>query len=262
MLGAIVLRDIPKQEVQIDLVRLPIQGGFRGFSMVPPAAWHYVSVKDRGGHIGFWCYVAPDTAVVKVYDYDTQQFNDADAEIRSKFSQLALGGAMGAALITYPSQHFAAWLRLVNKIPATDLPTIHETDSGGDSSRFDQAFQGTHGGNADSFLSEFQFAFAQWFVTQSTGTADETAFARWRHLVLATYNAGERRMTAAPELFAGLADSLMGQYDLLPNDWFTPDSFIASGQASYLAEDMIDSDVPILVAKGKAFAAYLQKRRG
>ena len=119
-----------------------------------------------------------------------------------------------------------------------------------------------HGGNADSFLSEFQFAFAQWFVTQSTGTADETAFARWRHLVLATYNAGERRMTAAPELFAGLADSLMGQYDLLPNDWFTPDSFIASGQASYLAEDMIDSDVPILVEKGKAFAAYLQKRRG
>jgi hypothetical protein len=262
MFGAIVLRDIPKQEVRIDLVRLPIQGGFRGFRLVPPAAWHYVSVKAREAHVGFWCYLVPSTAVVKVYHDDTSQFVDTDAATQAQYSQLALSGAMAATLQPYPTEHFPAWFRLVNKISAAGLPTIHTTASEDGSSRFDQAYQSTHSGEAPSFLAEFQFAFVSWLVSQSTAVPDENAFTRWRHLVLATYNAGERRMTQAPDLFAGLVDSLMAQYDLLPDEWFTPDSFIASSQADYLAEDMIDSDIPGLVEKGQAFAAYLRQRRG
>jgi hypothetical protein len=193
---------------------------------------------------------------------DTSQFVDTDAATQAQYSQLALSGAMAAALQPYPTEHFPAWFRLVNKISAAGLPTIHTTASEDGSSRFDQAYQSTHSGEAPSFLAEFQFAFVSWLVSQSTAVPDENAFTRWRHLVLATYNAGERRMTQAPDLFAGLVDSLMAQYDLLPDEWFTPDSFIASRQADYLAEDMIDSDIPGLVEKGQAFAAYLRQRRG
>ncbi|MHA1684395.1 MAG: hypothetical protein ACTSUE_25890, partial [Promethearchaeota archaeon] len=41
--GYIILRDIPKKEVQLDLALYKIQGGFRGFALVPPGL-HFVKV--------------------------------------------------------------------------------------------------------------------------------------------------------------------------------------------------------------------------
>jgi hypothetical protein len=259
MLGAIVLRDIPKEETRIDLTRYPIQGGFRGFSGVPPKLWHYVSVKVRDHHVGFWCYHAPQQAVVKVFDYETG-FEDADPGTQAQYSRLALSGAMGPALIPYPINHLSSWITLVQHIPAADsLPRVHAEDAGA-GSRFDKALLGTHGGDGKSLLGEFQTAFVRWLVSMDTAAQDEAAFARWRHLVLSAYNAGESRIGESGDLFPQLVDLLLRQFDLLPNDWFGPDSFLASSQASYMAEDMIDTGVEEIAEKGQVFADYLKKR--
>ncbi|MGC9778693.1 MAG: hypothetical protein HZR80_05575 [Candidatus Heimdallarchaeota archaeon] len=45
MFGYIILRDIPKEEAQLDFSIFEIKGGFRGYAEVEPGI-HYVSVKD------------------------------------------------------------------------------------------------------------------------------------------------------------------------------------------------------------------------
>ena len=260
MFGAIILRDVPKKEARIDLTRHQIQGGFRGFSMVPPAAWHYVSVKHGAHHVGFWCYLEPRQAVVKVFDPETG-FQDADTEIQAQFAGLALSGAMGPALLDYPHAQLGPWLGMVNHIPQQGFPPQLFVEEEGPGSRFDKAYLNSHSGDAVSFLAEFQYAFASWLVSLDAAAQDQAAFERWRHLVLAAYNAGEDRIRAGGTLFAQLVDVMLHQLGVLPDEWFTDDSFLVSSQAGYMSEDMVDTGIPELVEKGQAFESYLAQRR-
>jgi hypothetical protein len=259
MFSYIILRDAPKEEARLDLLTYPIQGGFRGFRLVPPGV-HYVSVLTHEGHRGFWLAVKPQEAIVRRLDFERNQFVEDDAETEANFQQLALAGSMNHVLIPYDHAHFAAWQRLVSHIDLDNVPpTLHSYS--GDGSRFDEAIS-QHNGRAPSFLAEMQFAFAHWFVTQPDAP-DEAAFARWRHLLLACYNAGERSMVAYPELFGGLPAVLIPQFDRLPDSWFTADSFLLS-QADYLAEDLLDcgaeQGLPDLTAAGQTWRNYLQNR--
>lgn len=260
-LNAIVLRDIPKEEARIDLFRCPIQGGFRGFrAEVPLVGWHYVSVKVDAAHVGFWCRLAPNEAVVRVFDSD-QGFVAADPEAEQQYAQMALGGAMNQALTPYPIPLYAHWFGLVSHLGAENFPPqLHAEDSGA-GSRFEKALGGTHEGQAAAFLAEFQYAFVRWLVSLDTGTQDDAAFARWRHLLLAAYNAGEHRIRDAGALFGQLASILPRQFDLLPAAWFTADSFLLA-QVNYMVEDMVDCGEPPLMEAGQALARYLQKYQG
>src|SRR5687767_6339014 len=112
MFGALVLRDIPKEEVRIDLARMAIRGGFRGFSQVPLAAWHYVSVKVDATHQGFWFWLNPGEALVRVFDH-AAGFQEDEPESAATFAQMALSGTMGAALWSYPHELFGPWYGLV-----------------------------------------------------------------------------------------------------------------------------------------------------
>jgi len=82
--GYIVLRDIPKQQAQIDTVIFPIKGGFRGFQLVP-AGPHYVSVTGyRGDRYSFWCYLRADDVIVKVLDPNQSAANRHWLTIRQR----------------------------------------------------------------------------------------------------------------------------------------------------------------------------------
>jgi len=260
MFGAIVLRDVPKKEARIDLVRFAIKGGFRGFSQVPPAAWHYVSVEAGGHQVGFWCRLEPGEVVVKVFDPQAG-FQEAEADLAAQYQDLALSGSMGAALITYPAARFGPWFGLVNKIGPQPFPPPLHPEEEGPGSRFDKILRDTHGGDGHSLLAELQYAFLSWVVSLDGQAEDEAAFSRWKHIVLSAYNAGEDRIGQAGDLFPNLVDILMRQYDLLPDDWFGGDSFLACGQAGYMSEDMIDTGLPAHEEQGRAWADYLKRRR-
>lgn len=258
--NAIILRDIPKDEARLDLFTLPLSGGFRGFRAdAPIIGWHYVSVKAAQTQVGFWCHLAPGEAVVRIFDPARGLVEDEPAAA-AHYAQLALAGAMDQALAPYPLDRCAAWFGLVAHIPAENFPPeIHAEDSGA-GSRWDQALHGTHAGDAAAFLAEFQYAFVRWLVSQGTGAEDAPAFARWRHLVQAAYNAGERRITAAADLFVSLVDALMRQFDCLPAEWFQAGSFVVE-HAHYLADDLRDSGVDRLAESGQAFAEYMERRQ-
>lgn len=259
MFGAIVLCDVPKRQARIDLVRRPIEGGFRGFSQVPPGL-HYVSVQNGTAHKGFWTWVAPRQTIVKVFDLQ-HGFRDADPATANRYTRLALSGAIGPALLPYPHARFGHWHAMTRHIDRIRFPPpIHAQDSG-TGSRFDRALLHTHSGDAASLLAEFQYAFARWLVSTAASRRDETAFARWRHLVLSAFNAGEERIARSHELFLDLVETLMHQLDLLGSGWFSPGSFLTSPQAGYMIEDMIDTARPALVGKGRTFEHYLEQRQ-
>ena len=265
----IILRDIPKEQAQIDLTLFPIQGGFRGFQNVPSGV-HYVSVLADEKQCGEWLYIQDaDQVVIRVFNSDQLCFEDDDPESAADFKELALSGAMNKALITYPMQNHAQWIALTSYIGigAEQFPPILHTNLSADDpiavglsskNRFEKVFVNNHTENMQSFLAEFQFAFLL-FSIHNEGEAKDKGFERWKHLVLATYNAGERTICQWPDLFVKLTSILMAQLKLLPDDMFTSDSFLCV-QAKYLAEDMQDSGIKEAVTQGKAFRAYMQQR--
>lgn len=266
----IVLRNVPKEKVRIDTEIYEIEGGFRGFKNVIPGL-HYVGVQVDKIYQGFWSYLQPNEVLVKVFNSTLQQF-ESEPETTDHYQKLALAGAMDQMLIPYNHDSWEIWEKLTNHIdPRVFSPILYEEKSNyaavnissekpsdlllKQQSRFEQALFNTHGGNIEAFLSEFQFAFARWY----TNIEDVEALNRWRYLLQAIYNAGESGIAKAPELFSSLIDTLLAQFDCLPEDMFTPNSFVTS-QASYLAEDMIDSDIEGIVEKGRDFQAYLEER--
>ena len=96
--GFIILRDIPKEEAQLDLLAYDIEGGFRGFSMVR-AGPHYVNVKRNGEmQRGFWCVLPEGGVVIRVFDDASGTFKEDTPENVETYTRLAKSGAMDKAL--------------------------------------------------------------------------------------------------------------------------------------------------------------------
>ena len=276
MYGCIILRDIPKQLVQLDLLYFPIRGGFRGFSEVIPGP-HYVSVKINDGmHEGFWCWVKPGEAILKVYDYENDIFKDDEPENELHFKKLATSGAMNHVLIPITlnnSKSVSLWKELTNHIREEDFPpTLYQEvpmtlpiDISPDEvsewyinefkSRFEQAFTNTHDNKIQAFLEEFEFAFLKFIVRQR----DESALDRWTHLIQAVYNAGERGVEAAPDLFIDFVNVVKHQFDLLKNEDLQPNTKLIAG-VERIIEDMRDVGTGKLKEQAQILETYLNNR--
>lgn len=253
--GYIILRDIPKQQVQIDTIITPVKGGFRGFQFVP-AGPHYISVKGyRGESYSFWTYLHANEAVVKVLDPDREVLIDDTPENTEHYTNLAKSGAMASALMPYNLQGFEVWNKLTNHISEAAFPLPLHPIPDQVPNRFAYAFGEVHGGKEELFLAEFQLAFASWYITQGKSGPPE----RWLHLLQAIYNAGEQKMADHPRLFSQLVDALIGQFNFLQDAEFSEDSSLCYG-ADYLVEDLTDTEISDLGLKAKEFSDYLTAR--
>jgi hypothetical protein len=275
MYGYIILRDIPKEEVQLDVTIYEIKGGFRGFAEVKPGI-HYISVKDDGQMVdGFWCKVRTNDAVIKQYDYQNKTFVNCDVKEHFHYKDLAVGGAMDRVLIHVMSsnQHLAQiWSDLTTflkhdfypislnheepMIPPTNLTPkeLEEWYLTTFKSRFDQAFYDTHNSDMYSFFEELQFAFISYMLF-----SDVEALDRYLHLLQAVYNAGERNVTNAPGFFKEFLDVIRIHFNQIADEDFTPDkNYLAT--IGHLLEDMEDSEIAPLIDKAKEFRKYLGKR--
>ena len=259
MNSTIILRNIPKKAIKLDQVVYPnIEGGFRGFFHVPPGL-HYISVLSSLSHIGFWCFSKPNDAVVKVFNSDENCFEDDDSKSEKKFKHLALSGAMESTLKTYSLQYFPEWQAMTCYIKEEFFPpTIYELEPPS-SSRFESSFKGTHGGNIDSFLQEFQFSFLKWYCSTLTEVQEISSFERWTHLLQSVYNAGERNISESPRLFIDLTDSMIAQFSCLNEDYFGNGSPVIEN-IKYLIEDMQDSGNSEANEKALALEDYLENK--
>ena len=276
MFGYIILRDIPKQLVQLDLLYFPIKGGYRGFSEVSPGP-HYISIEVNDEmHEGFWCWVKPSEATIKVYDYESNIFKDDEPENEAHFKILATSGAMNHVLIPATVSNFnsvSQWKKLTSDIGSgnfppvlnQEVPMVLPLDINPDEisewyitkfkSRFEQAFNDTHRKNVNSFLEEFEYAFLKYIVRQS----DEIALNRWMNLIQAVYNAGERGVESAPDLFIKFVYIVKHQFNLLKNKDLQPNTKLISG-VDKIIEDMYDVGTVKLKEHAQDFEIYLIDR--
>jgi hypothetical protein len=270
--GYIILRDVPKEWVQLDLLLYEIEGGFRGFALVL-AGVHYVSVKRSGTmQKGFWCVVPDGGVVIRVFDDTTGEFREDTPENVENYTGLAISGAMNKALLPVLPRHpleTETWTSLTKHLSLVPFPpALHEerlmsppegigTDAlgawfeGSFKSRFEQAFLGTHKGDVDSFMAEFEYAFVR-MVLCDDGTAGD----RWRHLILASFNAGEYAMRTSPIVFSALVDVIVVQLPLMPSEFF--DAGAIGNQGANMVEDLVDTDDFTLGVKGDLLATILQ----
>ncbi|MEB3885548.1 hypothetical protein [Lyngbya sp. CCY1209] len=261
----IILRDIPKQSVQLDLLVHQIQGGFRGFREVPPG-FHYGAILDRGEWRNFWCYLSPETVLVKRFDADQQQLVDETPEQTAQYSQLAHQNALDMALVPYPANQWQGWHSITQYI-TTDSPILHKNAASDFSSefapnhpsRFEQNFRETHHGNIADFLEEFQFAFLCWLMSLK-GEVDLVAQQRWSSLLNGMYNAGEFAIASHPDLFSQFVDALLPQLDQIPPEAFTQDSIVCTHLDDFI-EDMNDSENMNLKKKARILLNYITKRK-
>lgn len=259
MNSAIVLRDIPKDSVKLDHFTFSnLEGGFRGFCQVPPGL-HYISILSSNSHVGFWCFLKPNDALVKVFNYEENCFEDSDLDSEQKYKQLALSGSMGSSLKIYPTQYFPQWKALSCFIQEEHFPPkIHDLDPPSNS-RFESAWKNTHKGSLESFMQEFQYSFLQWYCSIQTNDQEVGAFERWTFLLQSIYNAGEGNIKENPKLFMDIVDTLIAQFPCLNEEYFTKGSSIIEG-IRYLIEDMQDSGNPQAKEKANELAVYMKNR--
>lgn len=260
-MSIIILRDIPKQSAQLDLMVHQIQGGFRGFRDVP-VGLHYVAIPNSNGWSDFWCYLQPDTVVVKKWDSDLEQLLSDNSEEAAHYIQLAEQHAMDAALQPCIEDQERGWRSLTQYIssPISTLQSLpNSLQEATDKSRFEHIFLDHHRGNVAPFLEDFQFAFLTWFMAMYHGP-NEAASQRWFQLLNAVYNAGEHQISQHSHLFDRLVDVLLAQFAQLPSQWFGSESIICT-QLDYLIEDMSDTENTALQGQAQALQNYVQQRQ-
>jgi hypothetical protein len=255
MFGAIILRNLPRQEIQIDLGRVEVKGWYRGFGMVPPGL-HYVSTEVNGHTSGFWCWVRAGEAVVRVYDHDQQTFIEDTPEASLTFSQMVRNDMMTRSLIPYNMRLYNEWSALTHHITPEALPPVlafADDEVVGQGTRFENAFYGTHRGSARAFLTELQFSFLCWQLDWSC--CESGAKERWTHLLTAISRAGVRHMHEQPALFVAVVEVLMAQFDAL----YGGPLLVALAEG--IIEDMTATNRPELMEKATAFADFIHSAR-
>jgi hypothetical protein len=181
---------------------------------------------------------------------------------------ISLGSSLENRLIPYDHKKWGTWGILTCHIYSKYFPvTLHTSQpslSPSQPSQLDwekEVFE-THKGNSLSFMTEFQFAFICWYVSDLDYPAtDVEAFNRWSNLVEATCNADIASLAKEPNLVNGIADSLISQFDSL-DDSLLPANAPVVNAARLLQEKMLSGEIPRLVSQGRKLKDYLEQRYG
>lgn len=169
-------------------------------------------------------------------------------------------------MIPYDHKKWGSWLLLTCHIDERYFPvTLHKSQpslSPSQPSQLDwekEVFE-THKGNPYSFITEFQFAFIRWYVSDLDCPATDTeAFNRWSYLVEATCNADITSLDKAHDLVNIIAADLIAQFKSL-DDSLLPANDPLVNAARLLQEKMLSSKIRNLVSQGRKLKDYLEQR--
>jgi hypothetical protein len=244
--ATIVLRDIPKERIDLDALTFPVGGGFRGFQNLLPG-YHVITVHDQARSFRHELVLAgPGEAEVLIFDGKALVRDDSEEGLR--LAELAASGAMNRALVDALAAGPEVALAWHQATGALDRSAISlEPQPRGADSRF-VGFWSQHGGDAASALREVQAAFVRLFL--------DGDFAPLRHLLQAHYHAGDQAIAQAPDYFARFAQSVAGML-ALRRDLVAPGSAAVAG-AEHLIEDLREQRRPALDQAADALAASLR----
>jgi hypothetical protein len=212
MKNNIILRDCPKQKVQIDLWAFDIGGGFRGFQNVANGI-HYLSILFQEKYYGIW-YFNENETIVKAFDWDKATFYDVEETDKTTFQEMADSGVMNDKLIIYPNIAAEQWEELSNYISI-----FHFQNS--------QFLPIDMNANTDKnkILGSFQLAFLKVIVQQAEDLVVED-IENWEQWVKAIYGTELSIIENQTDLFCKCIDLLILQLELFPDIYRTRSDFV------------------------------------
>jgi hypothetical protein len=223
----LILRDIPKHEAQLDLVRFPVEGGFRGFQNVLPG-YHFVRVTgDDGKPLSMELVVAGHGEARVLRPGDGVLVEDSGP---GAGDLAATAPRMASALIDPLAKHGETALAWQIAAHALDRPASEVTLGTG--SGLD-AFLARHGGRPGDALRELAAAFARMAFLQEVAAGDRLA-----EILGAHYRAGERRVREHAAYFKRAAPTVSALFRAAPSLKRAP-KLIAD--SDMLVEDLRDA---------------------
>lgn len=273
MSNYIILRNIPKFEATIDMMRIPIQGGFRGFERLNRGI-HYVSIENLlGKHTGFWYnfngHIDEKEVIVKTYNDKTHCLEDDSEENRKHYTRLAISRAMKETLVRPPENRVFDWTYLVHFIKKINyFPELHLLEKSAiinSSTYFDELYNGIHGGDDNKLMAEFQWAFMRYFVS-TLSDIDTEALLRWQQIVQIMYNASEEQINNSGILFVSFISFFLRQFQTLPENKdleFNMDGelnqVIIKGARQFINK-LINSPQEAILQAGNKYRRYFRER--
>lgn len=265
-LGYIILRDIPKKALTVDFVRIPIEGGFRGFRFVPPGP-HYITVDtSETERAGFWCFMPEGEVLIKVFDQEQNCFSDDTPESAEHYTQLARSRAMDSALLDFPSQETDAFWSLTFYIRQYgSLPPVKSID---EKMSVAQMITDIYNKKTKEALADFQFTFLKMFTGSNINLADRDLIAtkKWTDMIIVLYNAEAKDISRYATFMVQWTSVLIAQLNHLPTRMFAgprgSSAFydIVVYGARGLVDRMLQSKRSEVPEQGKYFGEYLKER--
>jgi len=241
----IILRDLPKKKVQIDLWPFDIHGGFRGFQKVPKGL-HYVTTLHQQKYVSFWMFMQSETQV-KVFDYEAVSFVEADNETTATFQEMADSGAMNYALIAFPEVAVEQWHCLSRYITPENferITTIRALDVYNQNNSY------------TDLLAAYQWAFLKIIVVypEYLNAQDMNDWLEWVRVI---YAADMKFVAKNVNFYNVFLDLLILHLKLLPDNYKTETAFIRNGAEQFGKKIEQAEDVELaLKAKQYLFSTF------
>ena len=240
----IILRDLPKKKIQIDLWPFDIHGGFRGFQKVPKGL-HYVAIPYQQEYVGFWTFMQSET-LVKVFDYETVSFVEADHPTTATFRQMADSGIMNHSLIAFPEQAIPQWHYLSGyitpenfaRVTAIKAPDVYHQHSYAD------------------FLAAYQWAFLKVIVVypEHLNTQDVKDWLEWVQVI---YAANLEFVSKNVKFYNVFLDLLILHLKLLPDNYKAETEVIRNGAKEFGRKIEKAEDIELAIkAKQYLFSTF------
>ena len=290
--GWLVVLDVNGWSIRLDFTSYGVETANQLVVQSIPAGLHRLGLGLRmAPSPAVWFDLAPGQIVGFRLNESVYRYEKLSDATLADYKKLLLSGAEIENLETYVCLHdlgnedrWVAWQKVTKHLKVDSIPVkIHPNETAEpptnlsleerknwliqQPTRFEQILFNTHEGSSEKFLAEFEYVFIQ----KQYYHDDVIALKRWEFMIQALYNAGERGILKAPELFVSAVEVLMVQFSATPKANLDPNYVAMPGiaqrvpvdvvtGADNLVEDMIDSEIEAVVEKGKEFEAYLKQR--
>lgn len=239
----IILRNLPKEKIQIDIWPFEIQGGFRGFQQVPNGL-HYIAVLFHNTYPGFWCFIEGAT-VVKAFNLEKSQFIDADNKTTIASQALADSGAMNKDLIVFPKASELQWYRLTSHISPKNYDQIINLTPSSISTNI----------NDKEVIAAYQMAFLKVIVCQPE-LLEPYKMQLWKEWIQAFYQANQTTIQNRITLFPIIIDLLILHQELMPKAYDSELVFIKKEAKNFIYKLEIIGD-SLLSQKAKQYQFFI-----
>jgi hypothetical protein len=209
----IVLRDVPKDEIQIDLWPFKVSGGFRGFSEVLSGP-HFLTVKDKGQKVDEWFFIKTKT-LVKRYDEEAMRFINSENDSEFNYANMADSGLMLNNLIVYPNQAAMQWQALTSFV----------TEDNFDSIRIRPSMDAIENNTSELLLAQYQMSYVR-MIVQPLENRNEEDWNNWGLWLRFFYGFSSHQILENKHLFLLVIDLFIMQFNILPKAYRKDIDFI------------------------------------